>query len=360
MLYSLARSVLFQLDAESAHHLTLAQLAKRPYLGRFLAPKWTAPKTLSQTIFDLPFAHPIGLAAGLDKDAIAIDGLFRCGFSSVEVGTVTPLPQPGNPKPRLFRLKADRALINRMGFNNEGGEACARHVNHRRNKSLTTKFGPVGINIGKNKQTDNRLANEDYASVLEMVIDAADYITVNISSPNTPQLRDLQTAETILQLLRRLAPTLTAKDKPVFIKLSPDLNDDEIVDISHGLYRESPVRQVGIIATNTTVSRDGLTSSAKSESGGLSGRPLQSRSTHVIRLIYQATQGQIPIIGCGGIFTADDAYEKILAGASLLQIYTSFIYAGPAVIRNISLGIASKLGADGFSHISQAVGKGLL
>lgn len=353
-MYQLARSLLFQLDPEVAHHVTMDQLAKWPALARLVVPNWRVPSSLSQNILGLSFAHPVGLAAGLDKDAVAVNGLFQCGFSHVEVGTVTPVAQPGNPKPRLYRLKADEALVNRMGFNNHGAHACATRV-----AAISKRMGPIGINIGKNKVTDNQHADDDYDAALNIVIAAADYITVNISSPNTPGLRDLQSAETILQLLNRLAPTLNRNNRPVLIKLSPDLTDDSLLQIAVALKERSPVKQFGIIATNTTLSREGLISDAKQETGGLSGRPLRARSTEVIKLVYQATEGRVPIVGCGGIFDAQDAYEKILAGASLVQIYTSFIYRGPRVVQEIALGVAKRLQADGFASIQDAIGQGV-
>ncbi|WAH35828.1 quinone-dependent dihydroorotate dehydrogenase [Alicyclobacillus dauci] len=350
-MYRLARALLFQLDPEQAHRVVMGNLSRWPRLAKLAAPKLHIPDSLKQTVLGMNFSHPIGLAAGLDKDAIAVNGLFGCGFSSIEVGTVTPLPQPGNPTPRLFRLKPDEALINRMGFNNEGSAACAGRL-----QALNNRPGIIGVNIGKNKVTPNETASDDYEKALKMVAHCADYITVNLSSPNTPGLRDLQSASTIIQLLTRLAPTLDAFERPVFIKLSPDLSDSALTHISETIADSSLVGRVGIIATNTTISRQGLKSPEKRESGGLSGLPLQSRSTEVVRIVYRASEGKIPIVGCGGIFNADDAYEKIRAGASLLQIYTAFIYRGPAVVSEIVTGLANKLKEDGFTTISEAVG----
>ncbi|WP_206916362.1 quinone-dependent dihydroorotate dehydrogenase [Alicyclobacillus suci] len=350
-MYKTLRSALFQLDPERAHHLVLNALGHWPNLGKLAVRPWTPDKILHTTVLGMTLPHPIGLAAGLDKDAVAVPGLFHCGFSSIEVGTVTPVPQPGNELPRLFRLKADEALINRMGFNNKGSRTCAHRL-----ANLKHRAGYVGVNIGKNKVTPNERAGDDYERALRDVIATADYVTINLSSPNTPGLRDLQSARTIQSLLDRLAPYLTEHRKPVFVKLSPDLNDAALTHIVEALLESSLVGQLGIIATNTTISRVGLKSAEKKESGGLSGRPLRARATQVIRLVRQTAQGRLPIIGCGGIFTGDDAYEKIRAGADLLQLYTAFIYEGPTVVRDIARGLAERLRQDGFSTIAEAVG----
>jgi dihydroorotate dehydrogenase len=352
-MYNAARALLFQLDPERAHHLVLHNLSRWPALANVMVPRLQPPRQLEHTVLGLRFAHPIGLAAGLDKDGIAVPGLFNCGFSSIEVGTVTPRPQPGNPAPRLFRLKEDEALINRMGFNNAGADACSRNI-HR----IAKRTGPIGINIGKNKTTPNEQAIDDYEAALQQVVTVADYITVNLSSPNTPGLRDLQSASTISELLERLSGALTAHQKPVFVKLSPDLAEETLTDICQAVLK-SPIRlQVGLIATNTTLSREGLRSQAQREMGGLSGRPLRERATKIIQQTHQACDGKLPIIGCGGIFDARDAYEKILAGASSLQIYTAFIYRGPGVVRQITQELGALLQADGFRSLEEAVGAG--
>lgn len=299
----------------------------------------------------LPFAHPVGLAAGLDKDAIAVEGLFKCGFAAIEVGTVTPVAQPGNQQPRLFRLKEDEALINRMGFNNLGAKACAEQLALLRNKN-----GIVGVNIGRNKTTPNEDAALDYSRALRDVISYADYVAINISSPNTPGLRDLQSVQFIEDLLQELQPILDPTAVPVFIKISPDLADESILEIGTRLAASRYAERLGIIATNTTIARPPLNSPNAHEQGGLSGRPLASRSTEVIRLLRQSTRGELPIIGCGGVFDADDAYAKIRAGASLIQIYTAFIYRGPQVIKDIVEGLDLRLRQDGISHIRDAIG----
>lgn len=350
-MYSLARALLFQLDAERAHRLVMHNLGRWPLLAKLTVSHFEAPAPLKQTILGHTFSHPVGLAAGLDKDGIAIRGMFQCGFSSVEVGTVTPLPQPGNEQPRLFRLKQDEALINRMGFNNHGSAACAAQI-----RKLPQRPGIIGVNIGKNKITPNESAGADYMKALLDVVSVADYITVNLSSPNTPGLRDLQSASTVKDLCKQLEPTLLDNNTPVFIKLSPDLSEETLIDIIESIKTLSTSLKIGIIATNTTVTRENLQSPAQHETGGLSGKPLTARSTKVIQTVWRASGGQLPIIGCGGIFDAADAYEKIRAGASLLQIYTAFIYRGPTVVREIVSGLDKLLKADGFNHISEAVG----
>lgn len=350
-MYKIAKSLLFQLDPERAHHLVIHQMAKYPNLVRVVAPSWTPSPMLRTKCLSMTFDHPIGLAAGLDKDAVAIPGLFACGFSFVEVGTVTPVPQSGNPTPRLFRLIPDEALINRMGFNNQGASACRRQI-----EALSTRSGVIGVNIGKNKVTQNERANEDYAKALSEVLPCADYITINLSSPNTPGLRDLQSSQSILDLLSFLQPIWEENPKPIFVKVAPDLADESVRDISQALLTSSFRNHIGLIATNTTLSRDHLQSEAARETGGLSGRPLAARSTEVIRQIWLATDGRIPIIGCGGIFDADDAYEKIRAGASLLQIYTSFIYRGPKVVQDIARGLTMLLERDGYASVQDAIG----
>ncbi|GLG00026.1 dihydroorotate dehydrogenase (quinone) [Alicyclobacillus hesperidum subsp. aegles] len=353
-MYPLARFLLFRLTAEQAHHLVLDQLAKHPALAKLAASHWLPSPRLAQEVLGLSFAHPIGLAAGLDKDAIAVDGLFQCGFSFLEVGTVTPLPQPGNEKPRLFRLKSDEALINRMGFNNQGAANLANRL-----RANQVRRGPIGVNIGKNKITPNDEAISDYVKALKAVADVADYIAVNISSPNTPGLRDLQSVSFLLDLLAAIEPVRASHNLPVFVKISPDLADESVIAIGQALASSPYASNLGLIATNTTIERTGLRSKERSEGGGLSGKPLADRSTAVVRLLAGAVARKLPIIGCGGVFTAADAYAKIRAGASLVQIYTSFIYRGPQVVREIAEGLDKLLEADGFQHIQEAIGADL-
>jgi len=357
-MYKLARSVLFKMEAERAHHLTLRTLAALPSLPRLMTPTVKAPASLAQTIWGFTFPHPIGLAAGLDKNGVAIRGLQNCGFAFIEVGTVTPRPQPGNPLPRLFRLTQDTALINRMGFNNEGADAVYARVQAR------ARAGVVGVNLGKNKLTDNAQALDDYLLGVGRFHNVADYLVINISSPNTPGLRDLQDEDALIPLVEGVLAhrqALQAADghvpprpmPPVLLKIAPDLTDAAIDSLGRKLMK---IGIDGFIATNTTTLRPSLKSPLQRETGGLSGRPLAARSTEVIRILYRATEGRLPIIGSGGILSAHDAYEKIRAGASLIQLYTGFIYEGPALVQRIIQGLAQFVAADGFASIRDAVG----
>lgn len=352
-MYKLARGLLFRLDAELAHHLTLGVLTRFPAAAGLMAKPVPESKRLQTTLHHLQFPHPIGLAAGLDKDGVALHGLARCGFSFIEVGTVTPRPQPGNPTPRLFRLKEDEALINRMGFNNRGANELQRRL---RDRPLRI---PIGVNLGKNKDTPNALAVDDYIHGVEMLAGVADYLVINVSSPNTPLLRDLQSEAELIPLVQSV---VAARNKacqqrptapPVLVKIAPDLSDDAIPALAYAL---AEAGCQGFIATNTTITRNGLISEWKAESGGLSGRPLRARSTDVIRLIHQSIEGRLPIIGSGGVFSASDAYEKIKAGCTLVEIYTAFIYKGPALIAKMVGELDKLLAKDGFERMSDAVG----
>jgi dihydroorotate dehydrogenase len=350
------------MSAERAHKLVLHTMALCPASVRLAARKFQPSQALHQELFGLSFPHPIGLAAGLDKDGIAVNALFDCGFSFVEVGTVTPVAQPGNPQPRLFRLKEDEALINRMGFNNHGVEQLKRNLLRKRRR------GVVGVNLGKNKVTPNDSAVNDYLVSLDAVYPLADYIVVNVSSPNTPGLRDLQSESALLPLVKSVLERrdtifeaqkhkIKAYRVPVLIKLAPDLADDAIVSLTERLL-EAGID--GFIATNTTIKRDNLKSVHQNEQGGLSGKPLKARATEVIRLIYSVTQGRVPIIGCGGVMSADDAYEKLRAGANLVQIYTGFVYKGPGLIREIVEGLDKRIRQDGFESIKEVIGQDTL
>ena len=311
--------------------------------------------------FNLSFRNPVGLAAGFDKDGIALQSLAALGFGFIEAGTVTYHAQPGNPRPRMFRLAADQALINRAGFNNAGAAAFVERVEHHRPDCT------LGISIGKSKITPLEEATADYLSSFELVYKLADYVAINVSSPNTPQLRELQQSEQLASLLvalqtrnrelqnvhQRPAPV------PLLVKISPDLERRDlelIVDVIQRLQID------GIIATNTTVSRDNLrTERSRVEAcgaGGLSGKPLTNRATQMIAELYELTHGRIPLIGVGGIFTAEDAWEKICAGASLVQVYTGFIYEGPSIVRQINKGLVEILRREGLTNIEQAVGCG--
>src|SRR5690606_37882299 len=285
-------------------------------------------------IWNLDFKNPVGLAAGFDKDARFIDELDCLGFGFIEIGTITPKAQDGNEKPRLFRLPEDKALINRMGFNNQGVKAAVERLRKRKSDVI------IGGNIGKNKVTPNELAGDDYEFCFRELYDYVDYFTVNVSSPNTPNLRELQEKEPLMQLLSRLKAVdkLLQKEKPILLKIAPDLYQEQLDDIID-IVRKTGI--AGIVATNTTISRKGL----KSENvegigaGGLSGKPVSTRATEVIRYISEQSNHTIPVIAAGGIFTAEDAREKLAAGASLVQVYTGFIYEGPRIVRNICEGL---------------------
>ena len=328
-MYGFARPLLFRLDAERAHGLALASLdaAHRAGMMQLLA---KPPSPLPTEAFGLRFPNPVGLAAGLDKNGAHIDALFALGFGFVEVGTVTPRPQDGNPKPRMFRLPRHRALINRLGFNNQGVDALVANVGRAK------RAGILGINIGKNKDTPNENAADDYLFCLERVYPLADYVTVNISSPNTAGLRELQEE----QALRRLIGTLRdAQERlaaqhgrrvPVRVKVAPDLSDDDIEAAARVL---SDLHVDGVIATNTTVSRINVQTDRRAgEAGGLSGEPLMNKSTTVLRMLRTRLPDSIPLVGVGGILSGADAVKKFAAGASLVQVYSGLIYRGPELI----------------------------
>ena len=323
----------------------------KPFIGRPV----TQDESISIKLLGLTFPNPIGLAAGFDKDGVALQELASLGFGHIEAGTVTLHAQSGNPKPRLFRLPEDQALINRAGFNNEGAAAFAQHVRTARPDCV------LGVSIGKSKITPLEHAIDDYLGSFEFVHNIADYIAVNVSSPNTPQLRELQQADQLTSLLRALQTRnrqVRTTPIPMLVKLSPDLNANELEMILDVVKKENID---GIIATNTTTSRDNLNSTKRKVAacgeGGLSGRPLRSRSTDIVAQIYRLTEGRIPIIGVGGIFTAKDAWEKICAGASLVQLYTGFIYEGPFVARKINRGLLEIMKREGVSHLQDAIGQ---
>lgn len=315
-------------------------------------------KCLEQTLWGLKFKNPVGLAAGFDKNGTASGVWESFGFGFAELGTVTFQAQPGNPPPRLFRLPLDLAALNRMGFNNNGAEVMATQLGATwENRS---RLVPIGINLGKSKVTSLADAPADYLASFRLLKDWGDYFVVNVSSPNTPGLRSLQDAAQLSEILEVLQQENQGY-KPILVKIAPDLEWDAIADV---LKVAQTYQLAGIIATNTTISREGLKTELISqtgnpvtvEAGGISGAPLRQRSTEVIRFIWQQTQGQLPIIGVGGIFTAEDAWEKITAGASLIQVYTGWIYEGPWMIRRILAGLVNKLEARGLSNISAAVG----
>jgi len=334
-----AKPLLFKLDAERAHHFIFDNVKR---LGR--VPGTTAVlralyhynhPSLEREVFGLKFPNPVGLAAGFDKNALLTDELATMGFGFVEIGTVTPRPQPGNPTPRLFRLPQDEALINRMGFNNDGAAAAAARLGRRHNRQLI-----IGGNIGKNKDTPNEEAGTDYVAAFDALADVVDYFVVNVSSPNTPGLRELQDKEPLIKLLQQVQARNQARAKPhpLLLKIAPDLTDAQLDDILE-IARETKLS--GLVATNTTIARPttlatAATTVASYGAGGLSGRPLRERATEVIRYLHRRSQGALPIIGAGGIHSAQDALEKLAAGATLVQLYTGFIYEGPGLVKQIN------------------------
>lgn len=349
---NLARRIMFSLDPEKAHELGMAFL-KAGWAGNY-AGKLASVDNLRTQVFGLNFKNPVGIAAGFDKNAVAVDRLADLGFGFVEVGTVTLRAQSGNPKPRLFRLPDDKALINRLGFNNDGAESMAKRLAGKKFDCI------VGVNIGKNRDVTIEDAIPNYIECLEVVHSVADYITVNISSPNTPDLRKLQHSEYLSELLSAVQEkNVELGKKPLLVKIAPDLNENEIADITTACIEHNID---GIIATNTTIDRFGLTTKNVAEigDGGVSGKPLRERSTDVIKSVYERSGGRLPIIGVGGIFSPDDAIEKIKAGASLVQVYTGFIYQGPALAYDICSGMASRLKKLGLAAVSDAVGSDVL
>lgn len=329
-MYGLIRSLLFRLPPEQAHNLALSSLDVTHRLGLL---HWFVPaiEPAPVRVMGLDFPNPVGLAAGLDKNADHVDALGALGFGFIEVGTVTPLPQPGNPKPRMFRLPEHQAIINRMGFNNEGLDHLLERVDHRRYRGI------LGINVGKNKDTPNEASESDYRKGIAAVYNRADYITVNVSSPNTPGLRDLQFGDSLKQLLHAIKDEQTAQAQhhgryvPIAVKIAPDMDDEGIRFVANTL-RESGMD--GVIATNTTISREAVKGHRHGEeAGGLSGAPVREASVRVIKALYAELGDDLPIIGVGGITDGESAAEKIRAGAKLVQLYTGFIYRGPALIR---------------------------
>ena len=347
---SVLRRLLFRFDPETAHEIGITALrlglaGSTIFGGRSEPPVFEEFGPIER--FGLRFNNPVGMAAGFDKNGVVVNRLAALGFGFVEVGTVTIKPQPGNPKPRMFRLPEDHGLINRLGFNNEGTNAVIERLRGIERKCV------VGVNIGKNKDVSNDEAIENYVQSFDLAHQVADYIAVNVSSPNTPNLRELQKAESLEELLGALCSrNEELSPKPLLVKIAPDLSEGEIeaiVDIAQRL------KLSGIIATNTTISRDGLKSTID-EAGGLSGRPLTKRSTDVISTIYKAAKGSIPIVGVGGVFTAVDAFEKIAAGASLIQAYTGFVYQGTGFAADVNTGVAKIIREKGFKNLDEAVG----
>jgi dihydroorotate dehydrogenase len=362
MLYPFLRAALFNLDPEKAHYLAVDALQFG--LGTASARAATRDKLLISDSalqverFGIRFPNPVGLAAGFDKGGTAFNPLAALGFGHIEIGTVTAEPQPGNPRPRLFRLPADEALLNRMGFNNPGAEAVA-------NRLRGAKIEPVlGINIGKSKVTPLEHATEDYLRSLDLLQPFAHYLVVNVSSPNTPGLRTLQDAEPLRELLRALRARQAEVSegrggaaRPILLKIAPDLSDPQVEEAA-GIAMEEGL--AGIIATNTTISREGLrTPSGQVEdmgAGGISGPPVRRRALEVVRRVYATTEGRMPIVGVGGVFEAEDAWRLIRAGASLVQVWTGFIYRGPTIARDINRGLLGFIRREGLGSIDEAVG----
>ena len=338
MYKQLIRPILFCFDPEKVHYFTFSTiklLSKIPgFSGLFRALYEVKDSRLETEVFGLKFKNPVGLAAGFDKNAVLYQELSNFGFGFIEIGTLTPKAQDGNPKKRLFRLREDSAIINRMGFNNGGVEEAVLRL--KKNNGVL-----IGGNIGKNKVTPNEEATSDYEICFEALFDYVDYFVVNVSSPNTPNLRALQDKEPLTELLQTLQNKNLAKpkQKPILLKIAPDLTDEQLLDIID-IVNETKI--AGVIATNTTLSREGLASENKIETGGLSGKPLTKRSTEVIRFLAEKSNKSFPIIGVGGIHSAEDAIEKLEAGASLVQLDTGFIYEGPALVKAINKAILRK------------------
>lgn len=340
---TLGLAALRRLDPETAHSLSIRALRAglTPTPGPLTSPR------LATNLAGLNLPNPLGLAAGLDKNATAVAPLLRAGFGFIEVGAATPRPQPGNPRPRLFRLPEDQAVINRFGFNNDGMEAITARLAKR------TDTGIVGLNLGANKDSTDRA--QDFCTVLETAGPFIDFATVNVSSPNTEKLRDLQGHAALTELLSGVMRTRAslARPIPIFLKIAPDLNHAELVDIVAAALTTGIS---GIIATNTTLARDGLAGAARGEAGGLSGQPLFERSTRILAQVHDLAAGKLPLIGVGGIATADQAYVKIRAGASALQLYTALTWGGLGLVPKIVAGLEEHLVRDGFANVADAVG----
>ena len=344
-MYKLFRFVLFQFDAEKVHYFVVGLLNQihrfAPARQLFRSLYVVQHPALETNFLGLKFPNPVGLAAGFDKNAQHIDALADCGFGFIEIGTVTPKAQPGNDKPRLFRLKADQAILNRMGFNNDGVEAAIVQLKARHNRQII-----IGGNIGKNKWTPNEEAANDYLTCFEALFPYVDYFVVNVSSPNTPNLRALQEKEPLQDLLLRLQELnkQQSQPKPILLKIAPDLSNsqiDEIIEIV------TYTKIAGLIVANTTISREGLrTPAAQIEqmgAGGISGKPVTLRATEMVKYIHEQSNGKIPMMAVGGIHTAQDALDKLAAGATLVQLYTGFIYEGPALVKAINKALLQRI-----------------
>ena len=347
LIEKIALKALHQVDPERAHSLALTAMK----MGVVPLSGLVSTDRLKTTFCGMEMTNPVGLAAGYDKNAQVVDALTQAGFGFVEVGAVTPRAQPGNPKPRLFRLTEDQAVINRYGFNNEGMEAAAARLTRRSRRRPV----PVGLNLGANKDSEDRAA--DFAKVLATCGPLVDFATVNVSSPNTEKLRDLQGAEALRVLLTGVLEVRDTLGKytPIFLKIAPDLSDQELAEVAEVAME---VKIDAIIATNTTLGREGLKSASKGEAGGLSGAPLFEKSTRVLARLSQLTDGEMPLVGVGGIGSADEAYQKIRAGAHVVQLYSALAYKGLSLVEEIALGLDDLLARDGFAHVPDAVGTG--
>ncbi|KAJ3640780.1 hypothetical protein Zmor_027322 [Zophobas morio] len=344
------------LEPEDSHKLGII-ISKYRLIPR---PNYTDPEALKTTLFGKVFQNPIGIAAGFDKHAEAVLGLRDIGFGFIEVGSVTPKPQPGNSKPRVFRLPEDRAVINRYGFNSEGHQVVYERLNHIKINESCDRI--VGVNLGKNKTSEDPVG--DYVVGIKKLGPVADYLVINVSSPNTPGLRAMQSKDVLKKLLKSAVETRDSLPQdskpPLLLKLAPDLSSEELRDVVDVIKRKD-TKVDGLIICNTTVGRPEflVNSRVRDEVGGLSGKPLKGSSTRMIQDVYRLTKGKIPIIGVGGVFTGEDAYEKIKAGASVIQIYTSLVYEGPPIVTKIKKELTQLLAADGYRNISEAVGADL-
>ena len=347
--YRLIGPVLRRLNVEKAHRLAL--LALKCGAARAFFPPIEDPACLSACVWDRTFSNPLGLAAGFDKNAEIFDEALSLGFGFVEVGGVTPKPQPGNPSPRVFRLDIDRAIINRMGFNNDGMEEVASRL---RMRDPSKKY--VGVNLGKNKSSDNAVS--DYSVLARGFAASTDFLVINVSSPNTPGLRALQDVDPLIKIVRAVRSardeTISENRPPVLLKISPDLSASDVEDIAKVALGEG---LEGLVVSNTTLVRpDSLQSANRNEAGGLSGAPLFEPSTQLLRRVYNLTKGKIPLVGVGGVSSGADAYAKIRSGASLIQLYTALVFEGPAIVNRIKRDLANLLVRDGFASVSDAVG----
>ena len=351
------RPAMFALDAERAHEVATAGLALAHRSRSARAALRAAighrdDEALATEVFGLRFRSPVGVAAGFDKRAELYNALGALGFGAVEVGTITAHAQPGNERPRLFRLADDRAVINRMGFNNPGAEAAEAALRAHKPDGVV-----LGVNLGKSKVTALEDAPDDYAASARRLGPFADYMVINVSSPNTPGLRSLQSVDALRPIVRAVRGALAGRAVPLLVKIAPDLADEDVDAVADLAWEE---RLAGVVATNTTLSRDALRAPAEAVAamgaGGLSGAPLRARSTAVISRLWRRAGARVPIVGAGGVFSADDAWEKLAAGASLVQVYTGFIYEGPTIARDIARGLGARLRREGFARLSDVVG----